>query len=65
MVFTITDKVTGEVVWEYIDYNASKAYPNGASPLPYYENLKAKSSTLGLVNNRQYEFKKMCIRDRI
>lgn len=57
MVFTITDKVTGEVVWEYIDYNASKAYPNGASPLPYYENLKAKSSTLGLVNNRQYEFK--------
>lgn len=57
LMFTITDKQTGELVFEKIDYNARKAYPNGATPIPYFENLKIKSAELGLVNNRQYEFK--------
>lgn len=56
MTFTIKDKVTGEVVWEHVDYNASKSYSNGAMQMPYYEFLKLKSSELGLVNNAQYEF---------
>lgn len=55
--FTITDKVTGEVVWSKIDYNATKAHANGGSPIPYYDFLKFKSAKYELVNNRQYEFK--------
>lgn len=57
MRFTITDKVSGEVVYEHIDYNARKAFSQGGSPIPYYDFLKIRSSQLGLVNNRQYEFK--------
>jgi len=57
MTYQITDKTTGEVIYEYIDYNASKAYSVGGSPMPYYENLKIKSKDLQLVNNRKYEFK--------
>ena len=57
MTFTITDKQTGETVYEHVDYSANKAYPNGASPIPYYEYLKIKSSESGFINNRQYEFK--------
>lgn len=57
MTFTITDKLTGEVVYELVDYNATKSYSVGGSPIPYYEFLKLKSSELNLVNNRQYEFK--------
>lgn len=57
MNFTITDKVTGEVVYEHVDYNAQKAHSSGGSPVPYYEYLKVKSLTAGLVNNVQYEFK--------
>lgn len=56
MTFTITDKLTGEVIYEHIDYNATKAYSYGSSPVPYFEYLKLKSYSLGLVNNRQYEF---------
>lgn len=57
MEFTITDKITGEVVFSQTEYNCSKAYSNGGQVIPYFENLKIKSSKLGLVNNRQYEFK--------
>lgn len=57
MTFTITDKITGEVIKEYVDYNANKAYSMGSSPYPYFEYLKWHSSELGLINNRQYEFK--------
>lgn len=57
MNFTITDKVTGEVVYEYLAYNANKSYSMGGSPYPYYEDIKCKSSQLGLINNREYEFK--------
>ena len=54
--FSITDKITGEVVWSHVDYNAVKAYGHNGSPIPYYEFLKLKSAALGLVNNRQYSF---------
>lgn len=57
MYFSITDKDTGEVVWEHVDYNANKAYSNGGTPIPYYEFLKVKSATLGMRNNSRYEFK--------
>lgn len=57
MTFTITDKVTGEVVYEKVASNANKSYSNGGSPYPYYEDIQNKSSQLGLINNREYEFK--------
>lgn len=57
MKFSITDKNTDEVVWSHIDYNANKAYSLGGSPIPYYELLEASMYRLGLVNNREYEFK--------
>ena len=70
MRYTITDKVTGEVVWSETDYNANKAYSLGGSPIPYYHILNVKGASneytgtgirdskfLGLVNNREYEFK--------
>ncbi|MDE6397893.1 MAG: leucine-rich repeat protein, partial [Clostridiales bacterium] len=57
MTYTITDKVTGKEVHRFVDYNASKAYSLGGSPIPYYELLNWKSGSLGLVNNRKYEFK--------
>ena len=56
MRFTITDKTTGEVIWEHVDYNATKSYSVGGSPLPYYEQLKFKSLANGLVNNAEYSF---------
>ena len=34
MTFTVTDKLTGEVVHTHIDYNANKAYSVGGSPVP-------------------------------
>lgn len=57
MTFTITDKFTGEVVYEYVDYNANKAYSLGGSPIPYFDYLKISAYNLGLINNHQYEFK--------
>ncbi len=57
MKFTITDKVTGEVVYEFTDYNANKAFSQGGDPIPYFQYLRIRSNKLGLVNNRQYEFK--------
>ncbi|MDE7439881.1 MAG: leucine-rich repeat protein, partial [Clostridia bacterium] len=57
MEFTITDKITGEVVYDHTDYNANKAFSQGGTPIPYYEFLKISSRSIGLVNNRQYEFK--------
>ena len=57
MHFSLTDKITGEVVWELTDYNARKSASNGGSPMPYFESLKLSAAKLGLVNNRQYEFK--------
>ena len=57
MEFTITDKLTGEVVYEFTDYNAQKAHSYGGGPIPYYEFLKISSYRQGFVNNHQYEFK--------
>ncbi|MCM1360273.1 MAG: leucine-rich repeat protein, partial [Corallococcus sp.] len=51
------DKITGEVVWSKTDWNANKAYSLGADPVPYYDYLRLYSRDLGLINNRQYEFK--------
>lgn len=57
MDFSVTDKVTGEVVWQHTDYNARKAYSLGGDPMPYYEDLHLSSLKTGLINNRQYTFK--------
>lgn len=56
MTFTITNKVTGEVVYEHVDHNAQKAHSSGGTPVPYYEYLRIKSLAENLVNNVQYEF---------
>ncbi len=56
MTYTITDTVTGEVLWEYVDYNCSKAFGNNGSAMPYYNYIKQTASSLGLVNNRKYTF---------
>lgn len=57
MTYTITDKVTGEVVKELTVDNSRKAHSSGGTPIPNYEYLRWKSGELGLINNRQYEFK--------
>lgn len=57
MDYTITDKVTGEVVYSATFYNAHRAFSQGGSPIPGYEYLNLDSYDLGLINNRQYEFK--------
>ena len=56
MTYTITDTVTGEVLWEYVDYNCSKAFGNNGSAMPYYNYIRQTASSLGLVNNRKYTF---------
>ncbi len=63
MRFTITDKVTGELIWEDTDPDATKAYSLGGDPIPYFNYLKLKSQKLGLINNRQYEFKMQGVLD--
>ena len=57
MNYTIVDKVTGEVVWELVDHNAQKAYSIGGAPMPHFNYIDLSTYQLGLVNNRQYEFK--------
>ncbi len=56
MTYTITDTVTGEVIWSYVDYNCSKAFGNNGSAMPYYNYIRQTASELGLVNNRKYTF---------
>lgn len=55
--YTITDKVTGEVVHEFVDYNGNKAYSLGGSPIPYYEYINWRARDFDFVNNHSYEFK--------
>ena len=63
MRFTITDTVTGEVIFSEIDYNARKSFGNGGSAVPYYNFLKLRCEDLGLVNNRKYTFSMLGILD--
>lgn len=56
MTYTITDNVTGEVIYTIVDYNAHKAFANSGSPMPYYKYLRQTADDLGLVNNRTYTF---------
>ena len=55
MTVTIKDKLTGEIIYEHIDYNAQKSYYNGMA-MPYYDFLNIKSAEYNFINNRQYEF---------
>ena len=57
LTYTITDKLTGEVVYEHINYNAFKAHANGGTPIPNFESLKFSTAKHNLINNREYEFK--------
>ena len=56
MTYTITDSVTGEVIWTYVDYNCAKAFGNNGSAMPYYNYIRQTATELGLVNNRKYTF---------
>lgn len=57
MEYTITDKLTGDVIKQYTDHNVLKSFSNGGSPLPSFERLDWKSADLNMMNNRVYEFK--------
>ncbi len=61
--FTITDKLTGDVVFSKVELNATKSHSMGGSPVPYYHDLKIKSFQLGLINNRTYEFNMVALCD--
>ncbi|MCH5158186.1 MAG: leucine-rich repeat protein [Clostridiales bacterium] len=63
MTYTITDKLTGEVVYDFVDYNGRKAYSEGGTPIPYYELLNWQTAKMNLVNNRVYEFKMVGLLD--
>ncbi len=56
MTYTITDTVTGEVIFYDVDYNCSKAFGYNGSAMPYYHYLRQKCANLGLINNRTYRF---------
>ena len=56
MHYSIVDKVTGEVMWQYVDHRAQKAHYYGGIQFPYYDNLRLSNYRMGLVNNREYEF---------
>ncbi len=58
LIYTITDKTTGEVIFEYVDYNTRKAHSQGGSPIPgFSEDFDFSAADYNLVNNRVYEFK--------
>ncbi len=64
MHYTITDKVTGEVIYDHIDDNARKAYSQGGSPIPGYdETFDFKSVNYNMINNRRYEFRMVGLLD--
>lgn len=63
MRYTITNTITGEVVFSYIDYNANKAFSQGGTPIPYYDNLNWKTKDMNLVNNGKYRFDMVGIMD--
>ena len=56
MIYTVTDSVTGEVIWTLTDYNARKAFGYNGSQTPAYNYFRQSSESLGLVNNRKYTF---------
>lgn len=63
IVYTITDKITGEVIYEYTEHNAAKAHYYNGIQLPHFEDLKIKSAKEGWINNREYEFNAMAYLD--
>ncbi len=63
MHYSIVDKVTGDVVWEYVDHRAQKAHYYGGIQFPYYDNLRLSNYRLGLTNNCEYEFNMSAVLD--
>lgn len=55
MTTTITNTVTGEVVYEHINYNQLKAHYSGGQ-IPSYDLLDLSIEELGLANNTNYTF---------
>lgn len=56
MTYTITDTITGEVIYTHLDVNGNKAYSEGGSTIPYYELLGLHAADLNLINGRKYYF---------
>lgn len=56
MHYTITDDVTGKVVYDFTDYNCHKAFGYNGSAMPYYKYIRQTAESLGLQNNRTYTF---------
>ena len=63
MHYSIVDKVTGEVIWKYVDHRAQKAHYYGGIQFPYYDNLRLSNYRLGLTNNCEYEFNMSAVLD--
>lgn len=56
MTYTITDTITGEIIYKHLDVNGNKAYSEGGGTIPYYELLGLHAADLNLVNGRKYYF---------
>lgn len=56
---TITDSVTGEVIFEKVSENCRKSYYNGAQTGGYVM-VDFDASTANLANNRKYDFSMTC-----
>lgn len=55
MTTTITNTLTGEVVYEHINYNQFKAHYSGGQ-IPSYDLIELSIEELGLANNTNYTF---------
>lgn len=62
MTTTITNSVTGEVVYEHIKYDQVKAHYSGGQ-IPAYDLINITAAELGLENNVKYTFKMEALLD--
>ncbi len=58
--YTITDNVTGQIIYEFIDYNGRKSATSSGVKTPYIHYFYLKAKELSLVNNRTYTFNMEC-----
>lgn len=58
--YTITDNVTGQVIYQVTDHNGRKSATSGGTKTPYIYYFYLRAKTLSLVNNRKYTFSMEC-----
>lgn len=57
IVITVTDDITGEVIFEMVDYDVRKSYGGGNSIYPGYVEIEFDTMDYNLMNNAQYTVK--------